>query len=54
MAGETFYAHSEAFFEKLKSINGVRIPGERRHKNRRNTGPRQINSELLARLRDLL
>ena len=30
----------------MKSRGEVRLPGERRHKNRMDTGPRNINEEL--------
>ena len=31
--------HSNNFFEKMKAMDGVRLPGERRHKNRLDKGP---------------
>ena len=46
--------HSKNFFEKMKGLEGVRLPGERRHKNRLNTGLREINKEMLQKVRDLL
>jgi len=31
----------------------VRLPGERRHKNRLDTGPRKINQELIEKIKKL-
>ena len=45
--------HSDKFFDKMKSMNEVRLPGERRHKNRLNTEPRNINKELLEKINNL-
>lgn len=45
---------ANAFFDKLKSIgDNIRLPGERRHKNRLNTGPRSVNAELVEKIRTL-
>ena len=54
IAGPGWESHVEGFMEKLDSLAGVRVPGERRHKNRLNTGPRSINSELIKTIRDLV
>ena len=36
----------------MKSMGDVRLPGERRHKNRLdNTGPRKINEELITKIK---
>ena len=45
--------HSSKFFEKMKSMGDVRLPGERRHKNRLDKGPRNINEELVNKIRSL-
>ncbi len=45
--------HSSEFFEKMKSMDGVRLPGERRHKNRLDKGPRNINEELVNKIKSL-
>jgi len=45
--------HSDEFFDKMKSMNGVRLPGERRHKNRLDKGPRKINEELVNKIKSL-
>ena len=45
--------HSNEFFDKMKSMEGVRLPGERRHKNRLDKGPRNINEELVNKIKSL-
>jgi len=45
--------HSSEFFDKMKSMEGVRLPGERRHKNRLDKGPRNINEELFKKIKSL-
>ena len=45
--------HADQFFNKMKSMEGVRLPGERRHKNRLNKGPRNINAELVKKIKNL-
>jgi delta1-piperideine-2-carboxylate reductase len=54
VAGKEWADHSEDFFDHLKAIEGVRLPGERRHINRLDKGPRQVNKELLSKVRSLL
>lgn len=46
-------AAAEAFFQKLESYPDVRLPGQRRHRNRLDTGPRAVNAELVDRIRQL-
>lgn len=43
---------ANAFFDKLKSLD-VRLPGERRHRNRLNAGPRSANAELVDKIKEL-
>ena len=45
--------HSKNFFEKMKGLEGVRLPGERRHKNRLDKGPRNINEDLVKKIKSL-
>tara|TARA_Y100000590_G_scaffold105872_1_gene120545 strand:+ start:2885 stop:3883 length:999 start_codon:yes stop_codon:yes gene_type:complete len=45
--------HASDFFEKIKSMGEVRLPGERRHKNRLDKGPRKINKELVNKIKSL-
>jgi delta1-piperideine-2-carboxylate reductase len=44
---------AESLFGRLKSFDHLRLPGERRHKNRLDTGPRTVNSELVEKIRNL-
>ncbi len=53
IAGPGWEDHVEGFMEKLTNLDGVRIPGERRHKNRLNTEPRPINRKLIETIRTL-
>ena len=53
IAGPNWDKHSNEFFEKMKSMEGVRLPGERRHKNRLDKGPRNINEELVNKIKSL-
>jgi delta1-piperideine-2-carboxylate reductase len=54
VAGNGWANHSEDFFTHLKAIDGVRMPGERRHKNRLDKGPRKVNKELLNKVKGFL
>ena len=45
--------YSSKFFEKMKSMGDVRLPGERRHKNRLDKGPRHINEDLVNKIKSL-
>ncbi len=53
LSGTNWNKHSNEFFDKMKSMNGVRLPGERRHKNRLDKGPRNINEELVNKIKSL-
>ena len=39
--------------DRLTGLDGVRVPGARRHRNRLDTGPRAINSALVDTIREL-
>ena len=52
-AGTNWQKHADLFFEKMKSMGDVRLPGERRHKNRIDKGPRNINEELVNKIKSL-
>ena len=54
IAGDSWVEHIANFYAKLSSIDGVRIPGERRHQNRLDPSPRKINSELVDTIRGLI
>lgn len=53
IAGPDWEEHTEGFFEQLTGLTG-RIPGQRRHTNRHDKGPREINAELVEKIRALL
>jgi delta1-piperideine-2-carboxylate reductase len=53
LSGNDWDKHSSEFFDKMKSMDGVRLPGERRHKNRLDKGPRNINQELVNKIKSL-
>ena len=53
IAGENWNEHAEKFFEQMESMDGVRLPGQRRHNNRKNTGPRLINKDLVEKIKSL-
>jgi len=53
IAGPNWDKHSDKFFDKMKSMEGVRLPGERRHKNRLDLEPRQINADLVKKINNL-
>ena len=53
LSGKDWDNHSSEFFDKMKSMDGVRLPGERRHKNRLDKGPRNINEELVNMINSL-
>jgi delta1-piperideine-2-carboxylate reductase len=53
IAGDGWDDHAEAFMARLTGLKGVRLPGERRHINRQDPGPRAINEELVNTIRAL-
>ena len=54
ISGSGWDKHADEFFNKMKSMEGVRLPGQRRHKNRLDKGPRNINEELLNKIKSLI
>ena len=54
IATDNWDDHCEGFFNKLTGLDGVRLPGERRHKNRLSDAPRQINTPLVEKIRSLM
>ena len=52
-AGANWQKHADEFFKKMKSMGDVRLPGERRHKNRLDKGPRNINEDLVNKIKSL-
>lgn len=53
IAGDGWEDHVEAFMTRLTGLEGVRLPGARRHENRKDTGPREINAALVETIRTL-
>ncbi len=54
IAGKNWHEHAEKFFEQMTSLDDVRLPGQRRHTNRQDKGPRQINLELIEKIKSLI
>ena len=54
VAGQNWEQHCNEFFKKMSSIEGVRLPGSRRHKNRLGDDIRSVNLELLSKIRSYL
>ncbi len=53
IAGNNWNEHAEEFFKQMNSLEGVRLPGQRRHNNRKNIGPRNINKILVDKIENL-
>ena len=53
IAGDGWNEHAEKFFVQMESLEGVRLPGQRRHNNRKDTGKRNINEELVNKIESL-
>jgi len=53
ISGKGWDKHSDEFFNKMSAMEGVRLPGERRHKNRLDKGPREINTILIDKIKSL-
>ena len=54
MAGSDWANHCKLFFDKLSSFEGVRLPGSRRHKNRLGSDIREVNIDLLDKIKGYL
>ncbi len=54
IAGEGWADHCDLFFDRMSGMDGVRMPGDRRHKNRLSTEPRKINEALIDKIRNLM
>jgi len=53
IAPDGWAQHSEEFFARLTALGGVRLPGQRRHKNRADSDPRTVNAQLVETIRGL-
>ena len=54
IAGKDWNEHAEEFFKQMTSLEGVRLPGQRRHNNRNDKGPRHINTNLVEKIKSLI
>jgi len=54
IAGAGWDTHCERLFKRMNALDGVRMPGKRRHKNRLSKAPRDINTALLKQICDLM
>ncbi len=54
IAGKDWNEHAEKFFKQMTSLEGVRLPGQRRHNNRNDKGPRHINTNLVEKIKSLI
>jgi delta1-piperideine-2-carboxylate reductase len=53
VAGPEWAEHAGEFFRRFDAIEGARLPGSRRHNNRRSTAPRELDADLVERIRAL-
>ena len=53
IAGEGWQSHADAFIDRLAGLEGVRLPGARRHANRQDSGTRAINAALVETIHGL-
>ena len=53
LGGDNWAQQAEGLFSKLKAMEGVRLPGERRHKLRQDNGSREVNDALIADIKQL-
>ena len=50
IAGSGWEEHCNMFFDRMSNLAGIRIPGERRHKNRLLDAPRMIDLSLIEKI----
>ena len=53
VAGAGWDDHAGGFFDEMSALDGVRLPGARRHDNRKDTGTRQVNAALIETIKGL-
>jgi len=53
VAGPDWAEHCEEFFRRFDAIEGARLPGSRRYNNRTSAAPREIDADLVERIRAL-
>ena len=54
IAGKNWEDHVLKFYKKIKDLEGIRIPGERRHQNRLNRNKRPVDKKLYETIQRLL
>ena len=54
LGGPDALAEAGAFVDRLRRVPGVRVPGERRHRNRRKGGPIMVEAQILDEVRALV
>jgi delta1-piperideine-2-carboxylate reductase len=52
LSGPDWATHSDGFLSELESMDGVRMPGQRRFANRLDEGTRTVNDDLVATIRE--
>lgn len=53
LSDKDWASQTEAFLEKYASIDGARLPGQRRHANRTHKGPRRVDAALIEKIQGL-
>jgi len=53
LAGPDWAEHSDGFLHELESMDGVRLPGQRRFANRTSDEARPVNADLVTQIREL-
>ncbi len=53
LSGKDTSEQTEQFLKQYNDIDGTRLPGARRHENRKDTGPRKVNLELINTIKGL-
>ena len=53
VAGDGWDSHAGGFFDEMSALEGVRLPGARRHINRKDEGTRDVNSALIETIKGL-
>ena len=53
LSGKDTSEQTEQFLKQYNNIDGTRLPGARRHENRKDTGPRRVNLELINTIKGL-
>ena len=54
LSDKAWETQTEDFLKQYGAIEGARLPGERRHRNRKQKGPREVNGELVEKIQKLI